>query len=286
MLTEPVARRTQSEVDPLAPTLWVRAAVTGAIAAFVSFAFLLTMLLDYPFSGELAVSNSSFKTGALSYAWIPEKPRPLDPAKVKKLSPKQLVGVLDSARFFTTIFREVGDELHGVDRKNQTTIIGKVDDDGVFRGWWCQEPGRRRLNAGEVEFRLLETPTGTKIDGRWNKETNREFAGGWDLQSVDVPEPSDMAAQFDTAPFCHPPSGPDAARAGPQPLPCRGGVALPDLDSAGAFFLDAPGARADKSDAAAKPESDPPRDPDAGTDDPATVADSTGLCLPPLILCP
>ena len=44
--------------------------VVACIAAFISFAYLLTVLLDFPFAGDLAVGNHPFKDGALASFWV------------------------------------------------------------------------------------------------------------------------------------------------------------------------------------------------------------------------
>lgn len=46
-----------------------RLAVVGGIAAFVTFVFVLTIVLDYPFSGDLATSNQPYKENALATYW-------------------------------------------------------------------------------------------------------------------------------------------------------------------------------------------------------------------------
>jgi hypothetical protein len=43
--------------------------VVGSVAAFTSFAYLLTVLLDFPFAGDLAVSNVPYATGILATFW-------------------------------------------------------------------------------------------------------------------------------------------------------------------------------------------------------------------------
>ena len=43
--------------------------VVACTAAFISFAYLLTILLDFPFAGDLAVANTAFKEGALASFW-------------------------------------------------------------------------------------------------------------------------------------------------------------------------------------------------------------------------
>ena len=62
-----------------------RMAITGAITAFICFAYFLTIVLDHPFSGEIAVSNASFKEGDLSVYWAGETP-PIREADVVALT--------------------------------------------------------------------------------------------------------------------------------------------------------------------------------------------------------
>lgn len=47
----------------------VRLGVVGAVAGFVAFVFALTILLDFPFVGEISVSNASYKEAALAQYW-------------------------------------------------------------------------------------------------------------------------------------------------------------------------------------------------------------------------
>lgn len=46
-----------------------RTTVVGAIAAFVTFVFVLTIVLDYPFSGDQSTSNGPYKEAALAQFW-------------------------------------------------------------------------------------------------------------------------------------------------------------------------------------------------------------------------
>lgn len=46
-----------------------RIAVVGAITAFVTFVFVLTIVLDYPFSGDLSTSNQPYKDALLAQYW-------------------------------------------------------------------------------------------------------------------------------------------------------------------------------------------------------------------------
>jgi hypothetical protein len=38
-----------------------RMAITGSITAFICFAYLLTIVFDHPYSGDIAVGNAPFK---------------------------------------------------------------------------------------------------------------------------------------------------------------------------------------------------------------------------------
>jgi hypothetical protein len=180
----------------------------GLLATVVSFCLMLTVLLDYPFAGEITVSNDPFKQGALGEFWSDENPHVLRPGETQKdLSHDELGGVWNSAAFGVLVLREVGDEIHGVYRLSQGTVVGRVSDDGVFRGWWCQGPSRQPPNdAGDVEWTLVETPEGDVVYGSWRTGTQGPFAGGWDLIKVGGPEPPDLAPRFDDpSAFCRHP---------------------------------------------------------------------------------
>jgi hypothetical protein len=43
--------------------------LVASIAAFISFAYLLTIVLDFPFSGDISVGNEPFKDGVLATLW-------------------------------------------------------------------------------------------------------------------------------------------------------------------------------------------------------------------------
>jgi hypothetical protein len=192
--------------------LRTRIIIVGGAAAFVSFAYLLTIVLDYPFSGDISVDTAPYKTGALALYWVDESaPRPLSPGMFERLSAQDVVGVWNSdSSFGVAVFRKVGDEVRGIYRIDKGTVVGTFSPDGVFRGWWCQEGSRKPLeNAGEVEWRLLKKPQGDPavMDGRWRYGTAEPFRGGWDLTKlVGRAEPSDLATRFDDASsFCHHP---------------------------------------------------------------------------------
>ncbi|MGH8903793.1 MAG: hypothetical protein ACRDYA_19490, partial [Egibacteraceae bacterium] len=193
-------------------SLFGQLAIVGATAAFVSFAYLLTMVLDYPFAGDVSVDTAPFKQGALARYWAYEgPPRQLDPEMVGRLSPEDLVGVWNSdSAFGVMVFRQVDGEIRATYRNSGGTVVGRIADDGVLRGWWCQEPTRMPLNnAGEVEWRLLETPDDGQsrvLDGRWKYGAEEAFRGGWNLTWIGGSEPPDLTTQFDNpSTFCRHP---------------------------------------------------------------------------------
>jgi Protein of unknown function (DUF4239) len=47
----------------------VQVVVVACTAAFILFAYLLTILLDFPFAGDIRVENAPFKAGALASFW-------------------------------------------------------------------------------------------------------------------------------------------------------------------------------------------------------------------------
>jgi hypothetical protein len=180
----------------------------GLLATVVSFCFLLTVLLDYPFSGDITVSNDPYKQGVLAEYWNNEGPRVPQPGEEKKdLSAAGLVGVWNNDAYGLIVFREVGEEIRGVYRLGQGTVVGRISPDGVLRGWWCQAPSRLPPDeAGEVEWTLVETSEGEIAFGNWRLGTQEPLHGGWNLTKVGGPEPADLAPRFDDpAAFCHRP---------------------------------------------------------------------------------
>lgn len=192
--------------------LRTRMIIVGGAAAFVSFAYLLTIVLDHPFAGEISVDTAPYKKGALALYWVNESaPRPLTPETFERLATQDVIGVWNSdSSFGEAVFRQVGDEIRGVYRYDKGTVVGTLSPDGVFRGWWCEEGSRQPLkDAGEIEWRLLKIPQGgpKTIDGRWRYGTAEPFRGGWDLTKIEgKAEPPDLAARFDdSASFCRHP---------------------------------------------------------------------------------
>jgi len=108
-------------------------AITGAITAFICFAYLLTVVLDHPFSGQIAVDNSSFKEGDLAMYWASAEPRAVRPGDVVALRARDVVGVWTSDAFGPTVFRAVDGEIRGVLRMARGTVVARIVD-GVLRG--------------------------------------------------------------------------------------------------------------------------------------------------------
>lgn len=181
--------------------------IMAPVALFVSFAYLLTILLDYPFAGDLSVDNDAYKGNSLAVFWASDEPRTLRPGdKEVNLGSADLAGIWNSDAFGVTAFREEGGKVRGVYRLGGGTITGSVSE-GVFRGWWCEGPTRQPPDdAGEVEWKLVQTSSGELLAGQWRYGTQEAFRGGWDLKEIGGPIPADLAERFDDlAVFCEHP---------------------------------------------------------------------------------
>ena len=189
-------------------------AFMGTLAVVLSSTYLLTIVLDYPFSGEVSVSSAPLKTGTLAYiADIP--PRGLKPGdKPGKLSPEMLEGVFVSDAYGTVVLRRKANNIRGVYRGASGFVRGVVEADGVFRGAWCegtQRPVKR--DGGALQWRLIETKSGEKlIDGAWQfgyeVRDDRNFVpyAGWDMHPLKNDHAQDLKDRLATEPeskFCH-----------------------------------------------------------------------------------
>jgi hypothetical protein len=182
------------------------------LAIVVSSAFLLTVILDYPFAGQVAVSNEPLKQDALAQFWSEElayDPAPGDTNKA--LTPAHLAGVWDSRAFGALVMRcydpetrrssrrcrPGNDEMRGVYRYGHGTLTGRFSK-GVFRGWWTERPKRRAPDsAGTVQFKLVETADGDHIIvGGYRYGSRGRLYPGWDLHEIGGPEPRDLARRF------------------------------------------------------------------------------------------
>jgi hypothetical protein len=180
----------------------------GLLATVVSFSCLLTVILDYPFSGDVAVSAEPYKQGALAEYWASDRPTVVKAGEtVKHFSTADVVGVWNSDVFGLVVFRDTPEGIRGVYRERQGTLVGQISPDGVLRAWWCEAPTRQPVDdAGEVEWRLVDTHDGDVALGSWRYGAQEALRGGWDLEKVGGPEPPDIAPRFDdAAAFCRHP---------------------------------------------------------------------------------
>ena len=183
----------------------------GTLAMVVTSAFLLTVILNYPFAGDVAVSNQAFKQDTLTQFWSEELAYRRQPGdRDRPLTAQQLEGVWKSDAYGTLVMRchdpaartrtrscRPGDtRMRGVYRYNAGTVTGRLSN-GVFDGWWSEEPGRRPdAYAGRFEWRRLATAHGDVILGTWGHGLRKPRQPGWDLARVGGAEPPDLRTRF------------------------------------------------------------------------------------------
>ncbi|HEX2150139.1 MAG TPA: hypothetical protein VHI31_08230 [Actinomycetota bacterium] len=192
-------------------SLRIHLLIVAATASFVSFAYLMTIVLDYPYAGDVSVDSSPYKLGALAQFWGEDDvARPLSSPELGEIDESTLLGKWNSQNAYgELLFRKIGGEIRAAYRLEHGTVTGELGEDGVFRGWWCQEPDRKPPdNAGEVEWRLLKDPDTAvvRLDGRWRYGSSGSFKGGWDLTKIRGVEPADLINLVeDSSRFCaHP----------------------------------------------------------------------------------
>ena len=199
-------------------------AITGAITAFICFAYMLTIVFDHPFSGALAIDNSSFKEGDLAIYWADLTPKPISPDDVAMISPHDLEGLWTSKAFGPIVFRQDDGKILGAMRLARGTVVARISD-GVLRGTWCEAPTRRAPDdLGDVQWLMTRSGGKEQLIGRWRLGTTGTFRGGWDLSKIGGPElePPDVTLLFDEpSRFCRRPSSPNPLTSGatnPAPL--------------------------------------------------------------------
>jgi hypothetical protein len=183
----------------------------GTLATVVTSAFLLTVILNYPFAGQVSVSNAPLKQDNLARFWSLElayRPKPGD--EQQPLTAQRLEGVYNSDAYGTLILRchdqgprhrvrECGPRdtrMRGVYRYRDGTLTGVVVR-GVFHGWWTQAPTHRSRNdAGRVDFRLVKTSDGPLIAGSWSYLYEKPLEPGWDLLEIGGATPPDLARRL------------------------------------------------------------------------------------------
>jgi hypothetical protein len=176
-----------------------RMAITGAITAFICFAYLLTIVLDHPFSGDIAVSNAAFKQGDLSVYWASPPLAPVRERDRVDITSRDVVGVWASQSFGPTVFRDVNGVILGALRLARGTVFAHISG-GVLRGTWCEAPTRALpSDRGQVEWRMTKSGGKDHLVGRWRFGSTDPFRGGWDLTRVGDKdfEPADVSSLFD-----------------------------------------------------------------------------------------
>ncbi|MEY2441301.1 MAG: hypothetical protein QOJ46_727 [bacterium] len=193
-----------------------QAGFMGTLALVLSATYLLTILLDYPFSGDVSVGNAPLKTGTLAYLEDNPPRKAADGDTQLKLTPQTLAGVWASDADGTIVLRRSGGEMRGAYRFGDGTVRGEVGRDGVFRGVWCEGSRRvSRQDAGLVEWRLVRTRSGERIvTGTWSygyghrRDGTLTPAGGWDLHKLERDKAQDLVRRASHDPasaYCHAP---------------------------------------------------------------------------------
>ncbi len=188
-------------------------AFMGTFALVVSSTYLLTILLDYPFSGDVAVSNEPLTSGTLAYLADnpPREPQPGD--KRLKLTPQALTGVFSSNAYGTVVLQSTRNDIRGGYRSGNGLIRGTITPDGIFRGAWCEgSRDPKQFDAGILEWTLIQRKSGEKvIDGRWQFGYKRRRDGGftavagWDMEKLDNDKAQDIQDRLEREPpsaFC------------------------------------------------------------------------------------
>ncbi|MDX6676594.1 MAG: hypothetical protein QOE31_646 [Solirubrobacteraceae bacterium] len=198
-----------------------QAGFMGTLALVLSSTYLLTIVLDYPFSGDVSVSNEPLTSGALAslVGTTPRKPQPGD--KQLKLTDAALVGIWNSDAYGVVALRRTHGELRGTYRLADGTVRGKVGRDGVFHGVWCEHPTRKpghsndTSDAGLVEWRQIETADGKRlVAGTWSygyaRRRDGSFRpdGSWDLEKLRIDRALDLVRRIraeHAGAYCHAP---------------------------------------------------------------------------------
>ena len=185
-----------------------QAAFMGTLALVLSSTYLLTIVLDYPFSGDVSVSTDALHSGVLAQ-FADTTPRAQQDGDTQlPLTAKDLDGVWFSDAYGTLLLRAEGRRVRGAYRIGKGTVNGTVSRSGVFRGVWCQSTREPRdFNAGLVEWRRIRTKDGdTIVTGVWGYGYKRlrggaiKPAGDWGLQKLKRDRAADLQRRLDTDP--------------------------------------------------------------------------------------
>jgi hypothetical protein len=184
-----------------------QAAFMGTLALVLSSTYLLTIVLDYPFSGDVSVSTDVLHSGILAQFadTTPRSPQPGD--VLLPLTAKDLDGVWFSDAYGTLALRAEGRRVRGAYRIGKGTVNGTFSK-GAFRGVWCQSTRKLRdYNAGLVEWRRIRTKDGdTIVTGVWGYGYERlpdgdvKPAGDWGLSKLKRDKAEDLERRLDVYP--------------------------------------------------------------------------------------
>ena len=194
-------------------------ALAGTLAVVLSSTYLLTIVLDYPFSGGISIGNEALTSGGLAFIDGDELRAPQPGDRQLPLTRRRLTGVWDSGAYGTTVLEPYGRRgMRGAYRSAHGTIDGVIEG-GVFRGTWCEGPKRDPAHgeAGLVEWRLVRTSSGDRlVTGKWRvgyaRRPDGSFKaapdGGWDLHELKIDQASDLKRRLKHDPaawYCHAP---------------------------------------------------------------------------------
>jgi hypothetical protein len=196
-----------------------QAAFMGTLALVLTSTYLLTIVLDYPFSGDVSVSDAPLTEGALVGLVGTDEREPQPGDRQIPLTAQDLDGVWNSDAYGTVVLRAEGDVVRGAYRIARGTVRGTVRK-GVFRGVWCEgtrEPSSSSdlTDAGLVEWKAIRTKDGDEIVvGTWSGDYRRkadgsfEPQGNWDLERLRLEQAADLQRRLDEDPaewYCRAP---------------------------------------------------------------------------------
>jgi hypothetical protein len=196
-----------------------QAGFMGTLALVLSSTYLLTIVLDYPFSGDVSVSDAPLTEGQLAGLVGTDAREPQPGDRQVPLTAEDLTGVWSSDAYGTVVLRADGNTVRGVYRIANGTVRGTVKD-GVFTGVWCE--GTRKpstsddlTDAGLVQWRAIKTKDGDEIvTGTWSGDYRRkadgsfEPDGSWDLERLRIEQAPDLQRRLDEDPpqrYCREP---------------------------------------------------------------------------------
>jgi hypothetical protein len=189
-----------------------QAVFMGTLALVVTTSYLLTVVVDFPFSGDVSVSPAPLTGGTLAIFGA-------NPPRAKErgdrplpLTASRMAGVWRSEAFGTVVLEPRDGAIRGVYRLAEGSIRGTIDRDGVFRGTWCEGPTRRpgptpaTSDAGLAEWRLVRTASeGDVLVGSWrygyaHRGTGFVPDGAWDLRRLTADGAADLKRRLRTDP--------------------------------------------------------------------------------------